>query len=490
MRSAPGGSGRSVIPHGTDHAAWAVADAATRRLAAATVETLRTQETVRALARRYANVTNAQRAGHLFEVMHELSFNRRAILAGSPVRARVTEWMAGGSQTAAADLCLLDGGTVVGEAQAKLVDKATTTAHRISRRDYAGMTRLVAADRIAAVDDLLDRRLAMNPDGVRYADYSDARAHLSDRLDHAGVSSTPVGLADVHRAARDPVGWARGQAVRAAGGEALAAGAAGAALGGLVGGVTSAATQAARVRAGETSAACAAFTASAAAARAAAGSGTLTALGSLVRSAARAGRLPAVFGGGDLPFATARAAYTVAEAGLDLARGRIDTGEFAALSCEATLTTALTWACGAVAQTVVPVPVVGALLGGLVGQAAAALVVQGLQAALVAARADGAEDAATDLLERELRTASVTSGLLGSATGHLDDRRVTHAAAVILPRLSRVQEELATSDPAGALPALAELTGTVGGRPVFATQAEFDRWMADEDTVLRLDPNW
>ncbi|MGW2955727.1 hypothetical protein, partial [Streptomyces eurythermus] len=261
-------------------------------------------------------------------------------------------------------------------------------------------------------------------------------------------------------------------------------------LGGLVGGVTSAATQAARVRAGETSAACAAFTASAAAARAAAGSGMLTALGSLVRSAARAGRLPAVFGGGDLPFATARAAYTVAEAGLDLARGRIDTGEFAALSCEATLTTALTWACGAVAQTVVPVPVVGALLGGLVGQAAAALVVQGLQAALVAARADGAEDAATDLLERELRTASVTSGLLGSATGHLDDRRVTHAAAVILPRLSRVQEELATSDPAGALPALAEPTGTVGGRPVFATQAEFDRWMADEDTVLRLDPNW
>ncbi|CAL9281276.1 hypothetical protein [Streptomyces sp. SudanB182_2057] len=490
MSPVPGGSGRPVLPHGADHAVWAVADAATRRLAAATVETLRTRETVRQLARRYANVTNAQRAGHLFEVMHELSFNRRAILAGSPVRARVTEWMAGGSQTAAADLHLVDRGTVVGEAQAKLMDKATTTAHQMARQDYAGMTRLVAADRIAAVDDLLDRRLAMNPDGVRYADYSDARAHLSDRLEHAGVSSTPVGRADVHRAAQNPVGWARGRTARAIGGEALAAGAAGAALGGLIGGVTSAAAQAARVRAGETSAACAAFTASAAAARAAVRSGTLTALGSLVRGAARAGRLPAVFGGGELPFATARAAYAVAEAGLDLARGRIDTGEFAALSCEATLTTALTWACGAAAQTVVPVPVVGALLGGLVGQATAALVVQGLQAALVAARADGAEDAATGLLERELLTAAATSGLLGSVIARLDDQRITHATAVILPQLSAVQQEMATSDPAGALSALAGLTGTVGGRPVFTTQAEFDRWMADEDTVLRLDPNW
>ncbi|WP_439681760.1 hypothetical protein [Embleya sp. MST-111070] len=490
MNSVPDRFRRSAIPHGADLAAWTVADAATRRLAAATVETLRTQETVRKLAQRYADIGNAQRAGHLFEVMHELSFNRRAIVTGSTVRARVTEWMTGGSPTAAADLHLVDGGIVVGEAQAKLLNGVTAGAHQISRPHYAGMTRLVAADRVTAVDDLLDRRLAMNPDGVRYADYADARAHLSDRLDHGGVSSTPVSLADVHRAAQDPTGWARGQAVRAIGGEALTAGATGALLGGLMGGITDAATQAARVRAGETSAACAAFTASAAAARAAVRSGSVASLGSLVRSAARAGRLPAVFGGGDLAFATARAAYTVAEAGLALARGRIDTGDFAALSCEATLTTALSWGCGAVAQTVVPVPVVGALVGGLVGQAAAALVVQGLQAALVAARASGAEDDATALLEDELFAAATMSGLLGGAIDRPDDSRDTHAAAVVLPRLFDVREELAGSDPGGALSALAELTGAVGGRPIFVTRTEFDRWMADEDTVLVLDPNW
>ncbi|GGR56576.1 MULTISPECIES: hypothetical protein [Streptomyces] len=69
--------------------------------------------------------------------------------------------------------------------------------------------------------------------------------------------------------------------------------------------------------------------------------------------------------------------------------------------------------------------------------------------ALVAARACGAEDAATGLLERELPTAGVSSGLLGSAVDHLDDQRVTRAAAVAVPRLAGVHEELATRDPAG-----------------------------------------
>ncbi|MFE6869556.1 hypothetical protein ACFVFS_23750 [Kitasatospora sp. NPDC057692] len=501
-RSEPGRVWRRAIPNGADLAAWALADAATRRWAAATAETLRTQETVRRLAERYANIGNAQRAGHLFEVMHELSFNQRAVMAGSAVRARVTEWAVGGSPTAAADLQFVVGGAVVGEAQAKLMDGVAGTAAQLSRPHYAGMTRLVAADRAVAVEDLLDRRLAMDPGGVRYADFADARAHLTDHLDHGGVRSTPVDLADAHRAARDPVRWARNRTARAAGGEAAAAGVAAAAVGGLIGAVTSAATQAARVRAGETSAACAALTASAAAARAAVRSGSAASLSSLVRTAAKAGRLPAVLGGGELASATVGAAYAVAEAGLDLARGRIDAARFAERSCEATLTTALGWGCGAAVQAVVPVPVVGALVGGLVGQAVAVLIVQGLQAALVAARADGGDDegrgasdddalaVGVDLLERELLTAAATAGLLRTALDALDGARATPAGAVVMPQLASVERELATGDPVGALTSLAGLTGEVGGRPVFTTQADFDRWMADDEAVLRLNPNW
>ncbi|TGB10445.1 hypothetical protein [Streptomyces sp. MZ04] len=477
---------RTGLPGAADQAAWTVADAATRRLAAATVETLSTRETVERLAQRYANHGNAQRAGHLFELRHALSFNQRAIRSGAPFRAVVTEWAADGSQTAAADLHLLDRGRLVGRVQAKLMGRAPATPHAVARPQYDGMARLVAGDRVAAVDSLLERRLTMAPEGVRFADYADARAHLTDRLEYGGVSSAPVDLDDAHRSALDPVRWARGEAVRAAGAEALAAGAFGAAVGGLVSGATSAAEQLARVRANDTSAAAAALTATAAAAQGAVRSGSVAGLSSLVRSAARAGRLPSVLGGGELAFATAGAAYAVAEAGLELARGRIDAGEFAARSSTATLGTSLAWACGAFAQTVVPVPVVGALVGGLVGQAAGTLIVQGLQSALVAARSHGETDTRT--IERELLTAALTTGLLGSAAARLG--RATHATAVVLPHLTDVRERMGQSDPTTALTALSALTGQVAGRPIFTSQDEFDTWISADDSPLVLDPNW
>ncbi|MER5201888.1 hypothetical protein [Streptomyces sp. NPDC002825] len=474
------------LPGAADQAAWTVADAATRRLAEATVETLRTRETVERLARRYVNIGNAQRAGHLFEVRHALSFNQNAIRAGASVRAVVTEWAEGGSQTAAADLWLVDRGRLVGQAQAKLMDGVPGTAHGLARPHYEGMTRLVAGDRVAAVDSLLERRLTLSPEGVRFADYADAHAHLSDRLTHGNVTSDPVDLADAHRSALDPARWARGEAVRTAGREAAAAAGSAAAVGGLVTGAVSAAGQLARVRAGETSAAAAALTAAASAAQGAARSGSVAGLGSVIRTAARAGRLPAVLGGGDLAFATAGAAYAVAEAGVALARGRIDAGEFASRSAQATLQTGLGWACGAVAQTVIPVPVVGALVGGLVGQAAGTLITQGLQAAVVAVRGTG--DPGAELLERELLTASLATGLLGTATSALGPR--TYASAVVLPALETARNHLTGPDPATALSALSTLTATESGRPVFLTPEEFDVWMSDEAAPLTLDPNW
>ncbi|MCQ1576497.1 hypothetical protein [Streptomyces parvus] len=246
---------RTVLPGAADQAAWTVADAATRRLAEATVETLRTRKTVERLVYRYVNIGNAQRAGHLFEVQHALSFNQNAIRAGASVRAVVTEWAEGGSQTAPADVWLVDRGRLVGRAQAKLMDSVPKTAHQVAQPHYEGMARLVAGDRVAAVDSLLERRLTMSPEGVRFAEYADAHAHLGDRLTYGNVTSDPIDLADAHRSALDPMRWARGETVRAAGREAAAAAGTAAAVGGLVAGAVSAAGQLARVRAGETSAA-------------------------------------------------------------------------------------------------------------------------------------------------------------------------------------------------------------------------------------------
>ncbi|MFZ3499115.1 hypothetical protein ACODT5_38895 [Streptomyces sp. 5.8] len=489
-RRPPGPDPGHALPGGVDAAAWALADGATRRLALATLETLRVRETAGALAARYVNTGNEQRAGHLFELMHALSFNLSAIGEGSSARAVVTEWARGGSQTDPSDLNLLHGGRLVGQVQAKLYQNAPSTAEQLARPHYDGMGRLVASDRLSAVEDLLDKRLTMPPEGLRYENYRDARAHVSDHVEYGGARSEGVTLDEAHRAARDPRLWADRQFARA--GARQLAGAAGpaAVLGGIAAGVGAVVRETARVRAGETSAAVAAFTAVGSAVRGAARSGGTAALGEAVRISAAAGVLPAVLGGGTLPGATAQAAFAVAEAGLDLARGRCDARQFAARAANAAVSTGLAWGCGVVGQTLLPVPVVGALVGGVVGQAAAAVVVQGLQIAVIAARADAAAEARVRLLEQEAATAVLMADALRRATERLAGERNAYVAREVLPRFGRVQAALACDRPARAVAELAALTRQFGGQPVYGTQEEFDAWMLDESAPLTLDPNW
>ncbi|MFG2875234.1 hypothetical protein ACGFYU_09535 [Streptomyces sp. NPDC048337] len=488
------GSNRALhdhaLPGGADAAAWALADRASRRLAVATLETLRVRETAAALATRYANDGNAQRAGHLFEVMHALSFNLSAISKGSSVRAVVTDWAPDGSQTAPADLHLVDRGGLVGQAQAKLFQSDSATAHQVARPHYDGMTRLVASDRLRAVEDLLDRRLTMSPEGLRYEEYQDARAHLNDRLEHGHVRGQGVSLDDAHRAARDPQRWANQQTLASGARQIVGAARSAALPGPITDGVIAAAREAARARAGETSASVAAFTAVGAAVRGAARSGGMAALGEGVRIAAAAGALPAVLGGGTLPGATAQAAFAVAEAGLDLALGNCSVKQFAVRASTAAVSTSLVWGCGVVGQTILPIPVVGALVGGVVGQAAAGLIVQGLQIALLAARADAAAEARIRLLEQEAATAVLMADALRRTTEQLGRERNAYVAHKVLPRFGRVQAALAGDQPTEALADLAALTREFGGQPLYGTQEEFDVWMLDETTSLTLNPNW
>jgi hypothetical protein len=186
----------------------------------------------------------------------------------------------------------------------------------------------------------------------------------------------------------------------------------------------------------------------------------------------------------------ADAVWGVADAGLDPARGRIDAGEFAARSCAATTRASLVWAGGVVGQTVIPVPVVGALVGGVVGQAAAALVAQGLQLAIVAARADRADLDLLAVLEAEAMTTAATAAVLREATRALGEEQGTYVTRVVLPELAHVHAILGSPDPAGAVGELATATRTHGSQPIFTTIDEFDRWMADHDAPLTLDPNW
>lgn len=470
----------------THAAVWAAVEAGTRQLAEQTGETLRTRVLAHRLATVYGRLDLPQRAGHLFELMHASAFNRDAIAKGSGVRAHVTGWT--GSPTAPADIRLNNGGLVVAEAQAKLRCSAAETALDQARERYAGMQRLVASDQIEDVNRHLDKRLTLSADGVRYDEFVDARAHVTDHLHADGVGSTPLTIDEVKRAAEDPKRWADRQVAGAATRQIGTAAASGAAAGGVISGVIEAGAQAARMRAGETSVAAAACGAAGAAARGAVSSGALAGLGETLRVAAAAGLLPAGFGVGTLPTAVAGAVHGVAAAGVAFVRGEIEAGELAARSCESTLQTGMVWACGAVGQTVLPVPVVGALVGGLVGQLSAIVIAQGLQAAVAAAHEDGLEEKLIAILEEETRAAVTVAFLMGEAEQELGERRNAYVTATVGPLLDDALHAVAFGSD-DALERLAELTTAFAGLPLFKTIDEFDHWMCERGQLLVLNPN-
>lgn len=379
----PDTRGARLLGAGAEATAWHLASQATQERGERLLAALETKEHVERLLRSYANVHEGQRAGHMFELLHKHSFNIEAIDKGSALRATMTSMA--GQPTAPADLTIANGhGDVVAAVQAKLYGSATETASAIAQDKYDQMTRLVAADKVADVERLLDRRLEMNPDGLYYGRYEDPRAHLSDRIAVDGVSSSPVTRAEAVSAGNDPRAWAQEQVhaegLRELRSDALQGAVIGGVLGAGAGLIIEGVKQASRVRAGEVSAARAAVTSVGSAVKGAARGAAIGGLGSAIGSAARLDLgLPEALGSGALPYALARCAISVGEAGYALARGDIDVGEFASRSGEVVLTTTLIYSFSTVGQIICPIPVLGALVGGVAGQLAAATLVNGLR---------------------------------------------------------------------------------------------------------------
>jgi hypothetical protein len=478
-----------VGPGAAEAISWQLADAGTRTFAEQTLEVLDARDVAERLAVRYANSDNAHRAGHMFEVMHGLSFNLDAIKHHDSARAVVTEWVPGGSQTSASDINVVHGDSVVAEAQAKLYESASGAAHELARDRYQGMQRLVAADRFDAVQSLLDRKVTLHPSGINAEHFKDAHAHVTASLHYGHVSSDPTTYADAHHAALDPTGWIDGEAHEAAAREFLAGVGAAAGVGAVLTAVVNGAGSAARVRAGDMSPAEAAITACAAAGRTMARSAGAGGIGQGLELGAHAGAVSDALSQGALPIALGRAAVGIAEAGFALAKGDIDEAEFAARAAETSTRTAVVWAFGSIGQTVIPIPVVGAMVGAFVGQMVGTQCVKGLQMAVVAARQDQADERRLRLLEAELLTAAALTEELAQLTTHLGQERNAYVATTVMPRLDAARHALLLHDDDEVLQRFGEIVRGFGREPLFTTMAEFDAWMRTDDPLV-LDGNW
>ena len=442
------------------------------------------------MARRFANVGDGQRQGHVFEWLHELSFNLNAVASNADIRLKMTERM--GAPHDPADLRLFDtAGRTVGEFQAKVVSSTSTrlsTTKGLAAEKYAGMGLLVPTDHLEGTQSLLNSRLAM-PEGPLHHRYRGVKENLDDRVSGGSIESRRVTLAELKSAAEDPDKYLR-KRIQAAQAQQLAGATFVAAMvGGIVDGGSVLASAAIRERSVSE------LPWAEAARRAASGSVSSAAKAVLGQSISIAsqhalanGVAPAMSSiiGGTLSAAMAQCTVEIAAIAHGTATGRLSTLDAASAAAESMTRTTMIWAFGAMGQVLIPVPLLGSMIGGMVGQYGAAMLIQGIQMALIARDESKQWDAGYEQLlvcvEQIERDSAAELSSIEEQTKGSD----TAFNQFILPQLAAISQTLGSSNPDALLNQLGHLSVHYGGKPVFTTLAEFDAFMDDPMLTLNL----
>ena len=357
-------------------------------------------------------------------------------------------------------------------------------------------------DHKGATEDLIQRRASgASPGFLKSEAYDSVRDRLTDRIGADGISSQPVSSEELRKVAADPQGhlreWqqreerlrtealddqsreeqlAHWTSVASVAGAACASGATAAATTAFVRSVT----QIAAVRSGEISPTAAAMSATSAAAASFVRGATVGGGGQAIALMSQGMGLPDALGGGTLPFAIARAGLSLGEITTAYARGQISGTEAAQRLAASVSRISVTWAGSLVGQVIIPIPLVGALIGGTVGSLSCALAAQGIAA--VSSEVKGAAQAEEILAAVQVEVAAAMIVMdeqirLIDAISH--DWEVAFNTQV-LPCLDALAEAVPRGDAVTALGAVSDLVIAFNGAPLFGTVEEFDVGMKTE----------
>ena len=481
-------TGRSsdVVEGAGGHAAWIFAREATAGLAKATQEWMRPENLKEAtrLLEAHANQSVPVKAGHVFEFMEALKFNANAAKAGEMLHAVTTASQ--GRFADPADIIISRGHDTVREIQAKLYHDPYLAAVKLSATKYDGMQRLVALDQEAEVRNALAKGLGQNPQNIYVSGFRDADDHLAGQLHHDGISSGGTTIKEAYEAADDPQGWLREQATEAMANETLKAAAIGAAAGAAFGAAAHSLQLALRARHGALSISESVVEVATVAATAGLRSGLTSGLATVVEIGARNSEVFSPLARTTAPVAVASAVVSIGDAAYKYATGAIDRQDLIDRCGEVALRNTGAWAYGVVGQTLIPIPVVGALVGSTVGYATSALILEGFKLARVAA---AAADAAEDRL-RELETQALAA--IKTMEEHrlileaLIDQEAKQYREVLVPLMDLLEQALTAGEDSTAMQCLVALGLELGEKLEWLSLPQFDEFMFDPQRSLRL----
>lgn len=430
----------------------------------------------------YANARPAYTQGRAFEMLEALKFNQAAARAGDGIDALPTHFT---DPAAATDITIRRAATVLAEAQTKSFTSNAALIDRLLDPKYEGMHAIVPADKVEDVRHLIDRKIDHLGPGANRDQMVDLRDRLDGALRVGDISSGGTTRAEAEAAVDHP-GLV---AARMAGAAALQEIADAAIRGAVVRGGTRAAFAAAAnaidVRSGRQSIAESVVETMRATAAAAVQGGVVEGGAQAIVITARQVEWTD-FAASAAPRQVAQSVWNVAGVSRRYINGELDaTGYRDEVGGELTQRLAAYY-CGIAGQLLIPVPVVGGLVGGMVGHATAGILLEaglisgGAHAELHEARRRRAE------VEENTRLAIAQLEASRADIETLIDEHARDFRVDVLPALDAFDAAIIAGTPGAAVQALVALSRTFRSRVPFRTLEQFDAFMVDEATALTL----
>jgi len=311
---------------------------------------------------RLSAVSEEIKKGFAFEVIEPTKFNVAAAVRRSPLRARPTA--AEGLPHAPADVIIRNGDEIVREAQLKALSRPVQTTHSLSRPSYTGMEKVVLKGQEGRVRELASARARTGT--LKAAEYADTATNVTGELHAGGVTSGGTTLDEAVTATRDPKGYAGGFEGLQVRNEVVQSAIYGAGIGAAVGGGISLIRNAAAVIDGKKGVEDAVADTAQDCISTAVQSGIVGAGTAVIRYGAVKAGMP-VLARSNVAAGVAFGALGVGKTLLEYSNGEITADEVAERFVRTGATTTAAVAGATIGQALISIPLVGAIIGGLVG---------------------------------------------------------------------------------------------------------------------------
>lgn len=320
------------------------------------------------LASKWKNVAADKAQGHMFEQLEVLKFNFDALKKDSDLFAKTTASM--GLNTDPVDIIISNGKRTIREVQAKSCNTAARSAFSLSDQKYQEMLRLSPSDQHDKIEELLNKRIAAGT--LKAEDYQQTLRNLKKSLEHDNVRSSGTTYQEALDATSQETAdkIASNFKINAALTDMHESGKRGGAIGAGISATGSLLFESFSVYQGERTVGEATVNVAIASAKGFATGYTVTAISKGITHASSQFLGEQVARGltrSNAPVAIAAGVVNASKSIVSFLNGEIDSEQLADEISHTAITSTSSFYYGALGQAVIPIPVVGAMVGATVG---------------------------------------------------------------------------------------------------------------------------